>query len=186
MVAQTLSSGYLCSGPASGERQFDHTSVERVRPDLLEVFFPRRAPEGFFVYPLCHVHCDPWHSVFPFEDREMVFIPSVAMCLAPMKRFVLPKGLYGESSGQNLCRLGVSCVQAVCWTSYGPGDGFCPFQRYRINVPDSSEWHFRMCFGLRNAQSSVISSQRKPEESDAMLFSKNAYGSACVAFAFGL
>ena len=85
----------------------------------------------------------------------MVFIPSVAMCLTPRKRFVLPKGLYGESSGQNLCRLGVSCVQAVCWTAYGPGNGFCPFQLYRTNVPDSSEWHFRLCFGLKYAQLSV-------------------------------
>ena len=34
--------------------------VERVRPDLLDVFFSRRAPDGVF-YLLCHVHCDPWH-----------------------------------------------------------------------------------------------------------------------------
>ena len=69
---------------------------------------------------------------------------SALPCHVPVsqERFVLPNGLYGESSGQNLCRLGVSCVQAVCWTAYGPGNGFCPFQLYRINVPDSSECGF--------------------------------------------
>ena len=51
MVAQTHSSGYICSGPASGERQFYHMSVERVRPDVLEVlFFSRRAPEASYTF----------------------------------------------------------------------------------------------------------------------------------------
>ena len=140
MVAQTLRSGYLCSGPASGERQFDHMFVERVRPDLWKFCFSRRAPEGR-LFTLFDTFIVILGIMSFFEDREMVFSPSVAMCLTPRKGFALPKGLYGESSGQNLCRFCVSCVQAVCWTAYGPGNGFCPFQLYRhqcVRIPLSA------------------------------------------------
>ena len=133
-------SGYLCSGPESGERQFDHMSVERVRPDLLEVLFFPQGSGGCFTFFVTFIVILGIRSCIRRTGKW--FQPFHAMCLTPRKWLALPKGLYGESSGQNLCRLGVSCVQAVCWTAYGPGNGFCPFQLYRTNVPDSSECVF--------------------------------------------
>ena len=108
------------------------------------------------------------------------FSPSMPCACLPGKGSSFPMDCMVRVVARTYADFGVSCVQAVCWTAYGPGNGFCPFQLYRHNcarIPLSAVLLALVFHGLP-------ARDQLPEEARRIgcRVPKNAYGSGCCFF----